>query len=156
MAPDRSVESADTPETTSRPSRGYRLTIRSIMVFVVLFALGFGFVVNQTRNVNQAKAVEDRTLAWINRLFLEQSMAKAESAYGVVEGYFSCDWEYNGYFTTEFNHLIVIKVRVHSRSSGPEGQIEFSSEGQTITWPIEDIEKARKINLKAEFPKAFR
>jgi len=63
---------------------------------------------------------------------------------------------HNGKYTTPTGRPVLIDLEYLDRPFDPSGRLVLTAEGRWITWPIEDIERGRKVDLKAEFPEAFR
>ncbi len=66
----------------------------------------------------------------------------------------SCHFE--GRYRTSTGRPIACDFRYHNRPFEEVGQLVLSAEGRSMTVPLEDVVSGRAIDLKAEFPEAFR
>jgi hypothetical protein len=65
-------------------------------------------------------------------------------------------FRYQSKCTTPTGHPIAIDFHHRGRLFTDSSRLALSAEGKSLTLPLEDIERGRKIDLKAEFPEAFR
>jgi hypothetical protein len=64
----------------------------------------------------------------------------------------SCD----SVFQTQAGKTIQIQADLRIGPFSSVRRVTFETPGRTVTWPFEDIERGRKVDLRAEFPEAFR
>jgi hypothetical protein len=65
-------------------------------------------------------------------------------------------FQYQAKCTTPTGHPIAIDFHYRGRLFTDSGRLVLSAEGKSLTLPPEDVERGRKVDLKAEFPEAFR
>jgi len=145
--------------------RGRTFRLRPLMVTVALIAVGLsgtthlyrGFRRDQEAGRRNQEA-STRMFAWIDRLQADHPALKGgTTSMDIRDDYWAGhDWDYRACYETPTGHPITVSARTRSRPSRDPGRVVISAEGRSVTWPIEDVERGRPIDLRAEFPGAFR
>jgi hypothetical protein len=141
----------------ARPAPGQKLTIKAMMVIVFTIAVMFGWGMNSVRAWQRVWKLGGRFIAWESQLRADNPSL----AFGSLEGTKPIDLRgatshYQGHYTTPTGRRISFILDAHYGMFGNRGQLVISAEGRSVIWPIEDVERGRKIDLNAEFPEAFR
>jgi hypothetical protein len=141
-----------TPDTG--PIRKKKLKIASLLgSFIILLVLGYA--ANQTHRTNRNQKVVTEFLVWTTQLE-KDNPAVIRGEFMAMTNDFGAAFHYEGKYTTPADRTIAIEFRHSERLFNRSGRLVFSTEGRSVTWPVEDIERGREIDLKAEFPEAFR
>ncbi len=136
--------------------RRHRLTIGGLMAAVLVIAVGLGWVTHRDRSRRRAEALLDRLRDFFYQLEVSNPKEfQSESLTGIDE-WLGSGFRFQGEHRTPTRRPIVVEADVHVRPFDDLGHVVISSGGRSVTWPIEDIERGREIDLRAEFPEAFR
>jgi len=135
--------------------RTFRL--RSLLVAVALIGTGLGWATTLSRGDRRNQEAVTRTSAWINKLQADHPTLKGGTASMDIRGdWFGHDSAYRARYETPTGRPIAVSAEMCFRPSRDAGHAVISAGGRSVTRPIEDIERGRKIDLRAEFPEAFR
>jgi hypothetical protein len=135
-----------------------RLRIKSLMIWIAVLALGLGWVVQVARNDQILRSDQAVFVSWVAEVekahapLLKTSNLSGKSSSNLFEMGRSCDSD----FQTLAGKPIQIQADLHIGPLSSVRRVTFHSTGRTVTWPFEDIERGRKVDLRAEFPEAFR
>jgi hypothetical protein len=64
--------------------------------------------------------------------------------------------DYHWKYATPTGRQIAIDLSLQERPFSLPSPIVISTDGRSMTLPLEDMERGRKLDLKTEFPEAFR
>jgi hypothetical protein len=119
--------------------------------------LGWGLGLERaSRRVGEARA---RLLALGDRLLRDDPLLSKDGVYEMEGAYHPLGADFAGeyHLKTPSGHMIAIIAEIRS---GPFGdgpnRVTFEDAGRSMTWPFEDLERGRKVDLRAMFPEAFR
>jgi hypothetical protein len=150
-----SAEEPLTPEP--RAIRKKKSSIKSLMIWVLILALGFGLLANLLRSERRTRKVERRFIAWTHQLTKDNpSCAMDRFTMGTGHDPLGNWLHWEGKFKTSTGRPIAFDFIFRDRFFDHPGQVVLSADGRSMTVPLEDIERPRTIDLKAEFPEAFR
>ena len=139
------------------PARRPRMRIKSLMIWVGLVALGLGWVLYDARIRQSFQVDRSRFAVWAaefekDHLSLEP-LGRSMRSTGSI---FSLDQRLTQDYQAKAGGRISIQLVLRAGPSWGDRRVTFESPGRTVSWPFEDIERGRKVDLKAEFPGAFR
>ena len=135
-----------------------RLRIKSLMVWIAVLAVGLGWVLETARNDRSLRSDQAVFASWVAEVekahasSLKTSDLSAKSSSNFFEMGRRCD----GVFQTKAGKPIQIQADLRIGPLSSTRRVTFHSTGRAVTWPFEDIERGRKVDLRAEFPEAFR
>jgi hypothetical protein len=150
--------SAEEPSTPNpRAIRKKKPSIKSLMTWVLILALGFGFIANLLRSNHRTQAAQGQFTAWVQRLTKDNPSCAMDRYTMGMGGDLLGSWlHYGGNFKTSAGRPIAFDFVFRNRLFDPPGRVVLSADGRSKTVPLEDIESGRTLDLKAEFPEAFR
>jgi hypothetical protein len=70
--------------------------------------------------------------------------------------FFEMNRRCNYQFQVTAGRVITLRAALRSGPFWVDRRLTFESSDRSVTWPFEDVERGRRIDLKAEFPEAFR
>jgi hypothetical protein len=144
------------PEELSKPEPNYKKTFKIALLLGSLFILlALGYTLNQTHRTSRNQKVVNEFLAWTNQ-FAKDNPSVVLEGYTAMSKDFGAAFHYEGNYKTPTDRTIAIDFRHRERLFNRSGRLIFTAGGRSITWPVEDIERGRKVDLEAEFPEAFR
>jgi hypothetical protein len=134
-----------------------RSRIKSLMLTVAYVAFGCGVLVWGARTIYQNEADQARFNSWMAEVdkanpSITRSGMSMKSSFNIVV--FSRECRYS--CLTPTKKEIKIEATLRTTPISILRQVTFESNGKSVTWPFQDIENGRMIDLKAEFPEAFR
>ncbi len=139
------------------PVRKRRFRIKSLMVLVALVGAGLGWVLHVDRVDRWFQADRSRFIEWANEFEQANPSLKPLARSMTASGFLlTTDYQWNQDYQTPAGGSISIQVALQAGPVSTQRRVIFESPGRTVTWPFEDIERGRKVDLKAEFPGAFR
>jgi hypothetical protein len=147
---------ADLPiDAEPAPRRGP--TIRSMMLGVVvfgcLFAWGLGMF-RVSRRLDQEAIRPYELVARIKQDDPSVGLIQITGSYNLRP--LGCTGESLCRLGTKTGREVRITVGVRQQIfGGVSGVVTFESGGRSVAWPLEDLERGRKIELRAIFPEAF-
>jgi hypothetical protein len=137
-------------------ARKKKSEIRSIMLAILVLALVLGLATNWSRNHRRAQDKHIEVGRWFGQLLEDNPTVIAEGFGGSSGGdLLRSQIHFQGRCLTPTRHSISMDVDYRIGPLGEETRLVLSSEGRSATRPIEDLIH-RKVDLKAEFPEAFR
>jgi hypothetical protein len=154
MAPDSSAETSSSGAGSDGKSP---MRVKSLMVMVAVVALGVGLFANMARTSRIQQQDQALFNAWLTELekadpTLKPTGTKFRSTSMFLELTRTCDYN----LLTPTRKTITIQVVLRTNPFSSVRKLTFDHAGHSVTWPFEDIERGRKIDLKTEFPEAFR
>jgi len=124
---------------------------------VVSFALMFGVLANFAWSTLRNQKVQTDLSAWTDQLQKDNPSIKFAGFKGGYSGdLLGTSYQYQGKYTTPTGHPIAIDFNFRGRPFADSSRLVLSAAGKSLTLPLADIERGRKLDLKAEFPEAFR
>jgi len=126
------------------------------MVWIVLLAVGLGWalqIVRSDRTLRTDEAIFTSCIAESGKLnaSLKSFGPSVHSRSNFFELSRRCDYV----FQTPTGKPISIKAELRYGPFLSVREVIIEASGRAVTWPLEDIERGRKIELRAEFPEAF-
>jgi hypothetical protein len=124
---------------------------------VLFLVLAVAILANFAWNTHRNQKAQTSLFAWTNQLKQDNpsivfSGFTISSSADLLGGSF----QYQSKFKTPTGRPMVIDFNFLGRPFSDSGGLVLSAEGKSLTLPLEDVERGRKIDLKAEFPEAFR
>jgi hypothetical protein len=148
-------DSASTPDPGL--VRKQKFTLRWALTLTLVMALVLSFGSNYSRSSNHTRMARDHVRAWTFRLAKDNVPLTIGSSTTQMGNDLLGTWSsYQGKLTTPTGRAIVIDFTSRDRLFDKSDHLVLSAEGKSVTWPIESIDRAQKVDLKAEFPEAFR
>jgi hypothetical protein len=135
-----------------------RLRIKSLMIWIAVLAVGLGWVVQVARNDRILRSDQAVFMSWVadvekaHAASLITSELSGKSSSNLFEMGRRCD----SVFRTQAGKPIQIRADLRIGPLSSVRRVTIETPGRTVTWPFEDIERGRKVDLRAEFPEAFR
>ena len=153
MNPDPPIEEA----TGAVPVRGRGVRLKSLMGWTVVIACGLGWVLHTDRTSRALRMDQDVFDAWIAR-FQADHRAIRQLANSVRSTSYFLEMGRNRLYQYEapIGRPISIQAELRSGPLRSTRHVIFESAGRTVSWPFEDIERGRKVDLASEFPGAYR
>jgi hypothetical protein len=153
MNPDSSVEKP----SKVRPEGKSPIRIKSLMVMVAVVALGLGYLTHTVRTLRLLQADESVFKSWVVKVERDNpTLKRAGMSFRSNSSFFelsrSCDYT----LVTPVRKTITIQLVLRRGPFSSVGKVTFDSADRSVTWPFEEIQRGRPIDLKAEFPEAFR
>jgi hypothetical protein len=153
VSPDEPVEAR--PVTDSGRER--KFTIRWMMVMIFTIAVMLGWALDQARAWRRNGVLGSRFMVWHHQFMADNpSITLGELAFSRPIDLRGSNVRGQGHYTTPTGRRISIDLEARSNPFEDRGQLVISAEGRSVTWPVKDMERGRRIDLKAEFPEAFR
>jgi hypothetical protein len=141
--------------TDPQPSRKKKFAINWLAV--VGFGLVLGVLANFAWSSLRYQKAQTDLFAWTSQLQKDNPSIKFA---GFKAGYsgdlLGMSYQYQGKYTTPTGHPIAIDFNFRGRPFADSSHLVLSAEGKSLTLPFADVERGRKLDLKAEFPEAFR
>jgi hypothetical protein len=146
-------------EISSRvvPVRKSRLRIKMLMIVVGLVAAVLGWVHHIDRAERAFRKDQAVFASWI--AVFRSAPPAFQPAATLVKSFSSltemgrrCQYE----FWSPAGQLIGIVADFRYGPFHADRQVIFVARDRTVNWPFEDVVRGRKVDLKAEFPGAFR
>jgi hypothetical protein len=152
---------ADLPiDAGSAPRR--RFTIRSMMLTVVAVAVLLGWGIGLVRSHRWVDSVTARLVGLLDVVgrddpSLQVTPVSLASGTHYAFHALGARAKGRGYVITSARREISISLesRAGILGNGPD-RVIFESGDRTESWPYEDVERGRKVDLRAMFPEAFR
>jgi hypothetical protein len=155
MSPDDPSDLSAAPAPSISHKKG--LSTRSMMLIVLFVAVVLGDVLHNTRSSQRAGETSHRLMSWWRQVQVDNPSISFDSlSIGEPIDWQGCYLRFKAGFKTATGRPIKIDAETRFGWFHHDGHMVISAEGRSITWPIEDAERGRKIDLKAEFPEAFR
>jgi len=145
-----------TVEGSPAPRRRRRVTIKGLMVAVLVVAVGLGAATHRYRCHRRAEVLRSRLHDFFHQLEVSNPQEFQSESTMMIDEWLGSGFRFRGEHRTTTRRPIVIEAEVHVRLFDDLGRMVISSGSRSVTWPIEDIERGRKVDLRAEFPEAFR
>lgn len=140
------------------PAGRSRPRIRSLMVGIAVLAVGLGWLAEVVRNDRSLRADQAVFASWLAEVerahapILATANVSARSSSNLLEMGRRCD----GVFQTKAGQPIQIQADLRIGPLSSVRRVTIHANGRVVTWPFEDIERGRTLDLEAEFPGAFR
>ena len=135
-----------------------RPRIKSLMVGIAVLAVGLGWLAEVVRNDRLLRSDQAVFASWVAEVerahapMLATANFSARSSSNLLEMGRRCD----GLFQTRAGKPIQIQADLRIGPLSSVRRVTIHADNRVVTWPFEDIERGRKLDLKAEFPGAFR
>jgi hypothetical protein len=148
----------DPPEVVG-PRTRWTFTIRSMMAVVVTVAALLGYQHALHRSHRRAWRATTQ-LAELGQQLAQSDPTLRTTGANLGSGtlhWLGGDMKLWDELRTVAGREITVAVEVHMGilRDGPN-RVTFESAGRSVTWPFEDLERGRKVDLRALFPEAFR
>jgi hypothetical protein len=138
-------------------TRGSRLRIEWLMAWVAVIAVVSGWIVHVNRMDRSFQEDRSQFIGWAAEFEKDQPSLRPLDRSMTTSGiFFWADHRWNQDDKTPTGERISIQVALQAGPAWADRRVTFESPGRTVTWPFADIERGRRIDLKAEFPEAFR
>jgi len=153
---------ADSP-TVVAPARKRRFTIRSLMAAVVVVAVVLGWGVAGERCSGRIARVQGQVARWVVGIQAANPTCRGGmTKQGFTTVLLFGSWgEYQADFTTAAGKPIRVSVDLRCSPFGDAHRVVVEASGRAVAWPIQGVDQGRAtdlrpIDLRAEFPEAFR
>ena len=154
-----SVEVRSDSASTPDPKRitKQRLALRWAMAVTWVMALVTLYFSNYSRSGNHTRMTRDRVINWTFRLAKDNLPLTLGSTKSELGNDLLGTWaSYQGALVTPTGRAIRIDFTSRDRFFDKSDHLVLTAEGKSVTWPIESIDRAQKVDLKVDFPEAFR
>jgi hypothetical protein len=139
------------------PVRKSRLRIRSLMVWVALVGAGLGWVLHTVRTERAFQADRAIFAVWAAEFEKDNPALKPLGrSMSSTWNFLELDQRLYQNYQTAAGGRFSIQLVLRGGPFWGDRRVDFESPGRSATWPFEDIARGRKVDLKTEFPEAFR
>jgi hypothetical protein len=142
------------------PARKKKFTLKFVIAQSLIMAVVLGYLNHITHKGQRMRTTRQNVLDWTFKIVRDNpSLVLAGHSSEGGEDLLGAWSHVEGTLKTPAGRLIAISFtsrdRLFDKSDGPD-HLVLTAEGRSVTWPIEVIERAQKVDLKTEFPEAFR
>ncbi len=143
------------PEGSPRaaPPRRSRFKIGSLMTWVALVAVGLGWVLYTARTRRASQVDKARFNAWAADFeAVHPTLKPLGRSMTSTWNFFELDQRWHQDYQTPKGQSISIQGVVRTGPLRRDRWLTFESPGLVVTWPFEDVERGRKVDLVIDFP----